>query len=392
MKHRTLWAAIDTDRSKWWYYGAAIALGLVLVGLSALLWASTGFAPRGLRLPLDLLLLLLPAITLPFLRKRASREAVTTLGAVALPAEMLPVTTQALHDVLTATGRMGLQNDLAVFNSDSLNAISFEEGPRTVLAVSSAFTALPIDEQRAGLALLVCRERVHIDSIVIGSKHGVPTDNEGNFLTVSDLDDPGIRRKVESSWLEAIAASDREALLAMHEPSAMLTLMKRLAMHDTRLGLASVEAAYGCLAWPFDSALGLTGEDDLPPAARAALAEVLASSGAPGAHPQYARIAHMRSVLPAAEREVPEPPPLRPVPALSLDAGVAVAGGDVIHVPAVAPVPIAAVVAGTPARPTATPYALRIRTTCPACGAGNVPTNRNCIACGKPLPAKPATT
>lgn len=431
MKHRTLWSAVDVDRSRWWQYAAYIVLCLVLIGGAFWLWSVTGYSGRGFRVVIQAAAVLVPIVVFPLVRAKKAKAAIQRFGAIVAPQGTIMETKRALADVSLSRGQK--PPPLYLFHSPAINAISYKEKGVERLAVSSAFAELPMVEQRAGIAMLLGRNIANLDSIVLAAGGGIPTDKDGNTCKVSDLADPKIRDKAMRSWLEAAVAGDHQGLLLTKDPKAMLTLLKRLSFADTYLFMDSIEVGYCCLAWPFGGDGKADTDDTLPPKAREALAEFLSRGGSSAAYPELARLARLKEVLPAAEREVPEPVPVgsagpvgKNVPASApLPSGApttvtatAIAPGLTIAATAViATVPMGDAVGGQgPAGVVQGPAAVaglaaatapevappeveaprlkavkvtgpRIARTCPHCSARNVPTNATCIACGRPLPA-----
>ena len=330
-----------------------MVLGCVLLGASIWLFVWSGFRGDGVRLIGRSIGLLLPVAAFPILRKRAVRSAMHDLGAIRAPSGSLRDTRTALSDFSVARGRA--VPDLWVFTSESINAIAYREKGAERIAVTSTFAMLPVNEQRAGIGMLLSRDMVNLDSIVVGSKYGIP-------CTPSDLTDPAIRAKVTATWSEVAAAADRQALMLLREPAPMLTLLKRLASATTFLPLRSLDAGYGCLAWPFIPAAETGADSELPLKARVALAAIMPARPGAIVSPELVRYARLQDVLPAAERVVADPEPLvsRPL----FESAVSATGPS--------------------ARPEPGP---RVARWCPSCGASNVATNHACIACGKTLPA-----
>lgn len=399
LKQRTLWSATDTDRSNWWQYGAFIALGAaILVGILCLVvYAGMRGDQSGadsLRVgnyALRALLLIVPIAIYPITRIRAARKAMSELAAFQAPLGMLRTTRQALSDISIMSGRP--MPDLWVFQSDSLNAVASREKTRDRVAVSTAFAALPVEEQRAGIAMILGRNMLKLESILLGGKYGIPTNKSGATCTLRDLNEPTLRPKIVGSWLEAAAAGDRKALMMTRDPAPMVTLLKRLAAADTMLPVRSLEAAYGCLAWPFWKAAGgtqATVDQSLPEKARVAIATLIPNGTGAAEFPEEARLGRLRSVLPAAEQDVRDPQPISaPVDLGALqDEPSNPAHSDAPGMPGLAFAlsgTMGAPAAGVAAPPAPPPAAGRISRQCPACGANNVADNRSCICCGRSL-------
>lgn len=345
MAHRTLWEAIDSDRSRWWYYPAFISLSLILIGGIVWLIVWSGGRARSFEILAKALVLVVPGIMLPLLRRKATRSALQRYGAVNMPPEMFPDTRSALHDVSLMVG-MPSPPDLHLLCVDSLNALVTHERGRLKVAVTEMFTRLPREEQRAGFAMLFGRGTIDVDAILLGSKCGAPSDKNG-FLGEVDLSDPSVRMRVLDGWTAVAAAGDRQALLRLHEPAPLLILLKRLVSGSCRLDGLPVMASFGCLAWPYED----------------------------GECPEALRLGRLTEVVPAAERDVAVPKPL-----VERVKGLADAAA-----PAVA---VASVATGGARRPVPNPVhrGPRISRTCPKCRANNAPTNKRCIACGASMP------
>jgi hypothetical protein len=153
----------------------------------------------------------------------------------------------------------------------------------------------------------------------------------------------------------------------------MLTLLERLASSPAGLPLHSLDAGYGCLAWPFGHGALHDKTDDLPIKARMAIESFLAESGGAVDSPEAARLHRLREVLPAAEWEVAEPAPV------SSSGNRLAAPVDTVFAPVAAGSAAQASVSNMPGA--------RIARSCPFCGANNISTNHACIACGKVLTA-----
>lgn len=368
-KRRVLWEALDITRAKWWYFALYIVLAVILIVAVTWLWTLTDFDSRMAKSITRLVAGVVPVVVFPLLRRRSVRGASESLGVVTIPEDVFPDTYSALHDMMLASGRSGIQ--LQLFTSSALNALLRTDTGATRVAVSTAFACLPIDEQRAAFAMLLARARVPIDSLLVGgSRNGMPIAPDGSVIDRERLlKEPSLRTRVAVGFAEVASAADREALLVLKDPAPMLTLLARLAMADRVLPGVEVPAVHACLAWPF-------GEDDpktarLAPADRLRFAEAVGSLGPGAGDPESVRLHRLKQVVPVAETAVKPPAPLADTPRRSspvaADARRAVAAARAEDLRAKARGP-------------------RVATPCPKCGASNAPMNRSCIACSAPIP------
>lgn len=368
-ERRALWEAIDITRAKWWYFALYVILAILLLVAVTWLWTLTDYNPRGLESLTKLLAGVVPVVVFPLLRRRSVRRAGESLGVVTIPEDVFPDTSSALHDMMLASGRSGIQ--LQLLASDALNALLTTESGVTRVAVSTTFARLPIEEQRAGFAMLLGRDRVPVDSLLVGSsRNGMPIAPDGSVIDRDRLlTEPLLRTRVAVGFAEVAAAADREALLILKDPAPMFSLLARLAMADRRLPSVDVPAVHACLAWPFGADDPKTA--DLAPADRLRFTEAIGSLGPGAGDPESVRLVRLKQVVPAAETVIRPPAPLAEAPRqpsrVVEDARRAAAAARVEALRSKASGP-------------------RVATLCPKCGASNAPMNRSCIACGVPIP------
>jgi hypothetical protein len=355
-------------------------LGLALVAFSVWIWAIADWDSRGFKLVANAAAMIVPVATLPLARRRAVSNAALALGAVEIPRDAFPDTASALHDMAVASG--GNRVRLALFVSKAVNAFVAEKDGTTTVNVSTAYTSLPIEEQRAGFAMLLGRQRVAIDSVLVGSLRNVsPTTDEGVTITRAILErDPTLRHRVCRGYVEAAVAGDREALMMLKEPGPLFTLLARLADSDRVLPNVEVAAAHLCLAWPFIT-VGTSGA--APPSrmtleAHQRLAEIFGVHNADFGDPDYQRLQRLQTVVPAGETVYRAPKPL-PSEADPEAAAALAARREAAAKTA------AAAAAARQKRLQETARGPRVAARCPKCGADNAPFNRRCIVCDAAL-------
>ncbi len=439
---RTLWSAIDSDRRRWLRASALVTV--LLVGLAFSVWLAAVTHVRGSFIA-QFLVPLIAIVTFPLVRMVREMRAKQALGAVPLASGMAPVTRSAVHDIFLVAG-LEAHPAISMWISDSINAFITRERGKLAIAVSSAFTQLPRDEQRAGIAMLVGRSEVDVNAFAADYR-----------LAESGREDPvppGEDVALFSAWLDAAVAGDRQGLKILAEPVPMIELLERMSITATSVPElyfpGGDDASFGFLAWPYsDSGKPLaqawapTGEmsafGGLPPEAAAAVAAVIAEeksfdassltgrsalsvggaeavramrlrevSGAEGAVAGWTSSAARRrrreerearearaaagGATESGDREVDTPDAAGAAAAQAAAPAAATAAATAsatATAAAVAAVPAAAAAQSAPeavAPPRVpVPEAERIHVHCPACGASNVPANRACVSCGARL-------
>jgi hypothetical protein len=404
MAQRTLWGAIDRDRRRWIRASALVVLLLVLL-VGAVWVVVTSHSVRAWELVIRVVAPLAAILMFPIFRAARELRTKEAIGAVPVATGMAPETKGALYDVTLAAG-LPKAPKLLMYLSDAPNAFATRVGGGLSISVSSAFSELPRAEQRAGIAMLVGRSRV--DTTSFAAEHQVSE----SFR--EDPVPPDRDPILFAAWIDAAVAGDREGLKILGEPVPMIELLERLSIVSTVVPefayAGGHDAVFGFLAWPYlDSAKVMAEElgeyaGAMPRAAAAAVAAVIAeeqilygSAGFAGAAEssisgaEAIRTLRLREVAGAegavagsttaaarerARREAPEPDPAPPAAAPPAPPAAAAATGRLA---------VALVAAAAP-RPDAQARAAHIAVRCSACGAGNAPGNRTCIACGRRMP------
>lgn len=254
---RRLWEAIDADRFT--------APRTVLLAVAALLLVGTLVAETLDGVPFwawsTLQLMLVCVMTVLgvgwFLTIR--RNSLWLASVPDSDGAVIPRTIDALSSIAAASERIP---ELRYFASDAVNAYVATEAGRTRVCVTLKFAALPLEEQEAGLALLLGRVRT-----------------DGNAREMSQLGYlvRGHAQDVLRSWLAVAEEADREGLLILKDPQPIIRLLTRLAKSRTIVaGVSLVDpSVFGFLAWPLGAGRVAVGN---PEEVRLRLIEDFASS------------------------------------------------------------------------------------------------------------------
>lgn len=226
---RGLWAAIDRDRlsrPRTWL----LPLGVVF--LAVLVWKG------GLVLALLFGLLGLPllfVISRHYVSQRNQQQMLASISDT--DGSVIPRTIDALHSMALAAGVP--VPELLYFGSDGVNAHVATVSDHVRICVSIPFSRLPLDEQEAGLALLIAR-------------HRVGDTGRGTQGLRQELAGESPERCTLATWLEQTQEADREGLLILKDPLPLMRLLARLQNSDTIVRGVSFldQSVFGYLAWP----------------------------------------------------------------------------------------------------------------------------------------------
>ncbi len=276
MASRTLWGAIDRDRRRWIRASALVAVLLALLVVAV--WIVTVSRNlRAIQLAVRVLVPLAAVLLFPLVRTARELKTKQAIGAVPLATGMSPDTTKALHDVMLAAG-LTKTPDLLLYLSDAHNAFVTRAGGNLSISVSSAFSALPRAEQRAGFAMLVGRSRVDTTSFA--------ADHQVSESFREDPIPPDRDPVLFAAWLDAAVAGDRAGLRILQDPAPMIELLERLSIVSTVVpgfgNSSEHDAVFGFLAWPYvDTAKAMAevasaSGEGMPPEAAAAVAALIA--------------------------------------------------------------------------------------------------------------------